>query len=169
MPLLAAGRAYIILGVDMAKRPLVQLSAHAPGILVQADAASLPFRDAAFDIVLCRHVLGHLLEEGRKAAASEVLRTLKKGGRALFEGFSTRDFRFGKGKKVEEGTFLRGDGTTHHYFAEDEVARSGQRVWKREVAGRLAMSEADLYRKQRVAVEAVARAILDMEQNEALQ
>lgn len=36
----------------------------------------------------------------------------------------------------------------------------------REVAGRLAMSEADLYRKQRVAVEAVARAILEMEQNE---
>jgi hypothetical protein len=39
----------------------------------------------------------------------------------------------------------------------------------REVAGRLAMSEADLYRKQRVAVEAVARAILDMEQNEAIK
>ena len=36
----------------------------------------------------------------------------------------------------------------------------------REVAGRLAMSEADLYRKQRVAVEAVAHAILDMEKNE---
>jgi hypothetical protein len=33
----------------------------------------------------------------------------------------------------------------------------------REVAGRLAMSEADLYRKQRVAVEAVAKAILSME------
>ena len=33
----------------------------------------------------------------------------------------------------------------------------------REVAGRLAMSEADLYRKQRVAMEAVARAILEME------
>ena len=38
----------------------------------------------------------------------------------------------------------------------------------REVAGRLAMSEADLYRKQRVAVEAVARAILEMEQNETV-
>jgi len=38
----------------------------------------------------------------------------------------------------------------------------------REVAGRLAMSEADLYRKQRVAVEAVAHAILDMEKNEGL-
>ncbi|MCI0520948.1 MAG: hypothetical protein L0Z70_11940 [Chloroflexi bacterium] len=33
----------------------------------------------------------------------------------------------------------------------------------REVALRLAMSEADLYRKQRVAIEAVANAILDME------
>ncbi len=38
----------------------------------------------------------------------------------------------------------------------------------REVAGRLAMSEADLYRKQRVAVEAVARTILDMETNEGV-
>ncbi|MBN8581681.1 MAG: hypothetical protein J0L96_13495 [Anaerolineae bacterium] len=35
----------------------------------------------------------------------------------------------------------------------------------RDVAARLAMSEADLYRKQRVAIEAVAKAILDMEVN----
>ncbi len=34
----------------------------------------------------------------------------------------------------------------------------------REVAKRLALSEADLYRKQRVAIEEVARAILEMEQ-----
>ncbi len=34
----------------------------------------------------------------------------------------------------------------------------------REVAMRLAMSEADLYRKQRVAIEAVAKAISEMEQ-----
>jgi len=33
----------------------------------------------------------------------------------------------------------------------------------RDVANRLAMSEADLYRKQRVAVEAVAHAMVDME------
>jgi hypothetical protein len=33
----------------------------------------------------------------------------------------------------------------------------------REIATRLSMSEADLYRKQRVAVDAVANAILDME------
>ena len=33
----------------------------------------------------------------------------------------------------------------------------------RDVALKLAMSEADLYRKQRVAIEAVAEAIADME------
>jgi len=33
----------------------------------------------------------------------------------------------------------------------------------REVALRLSMSEADLYRKQRIAIEAVAREILEME------
>ena len=35
----------------------------------------------------------------------------------------------------------------------------------REIASRLAMSEADLYRKQRIAIEAVAKAILEMENN----
>jgi hypothetical protein len=37
----------------------------------------------------------------------------------------------------------------------------------REVAARLAMSEADLYRKQRVAVEAVAKSIIEMENQTA--
>jgi len=35
----------------------------------------------------------------------------------------------------------------------------------RDVASRLAMSEADLYRKQRIAVDVVAKAILEMEEN----
>jgi hypothetical protein len=33
----------------------------------------------------------------------------------------------------------------------------------REIASRLAMSEADLYRKQRIAIEAVTKSILEME------
>jgi hypothetical protein len=38
----------------------------------------------------------------------------------------------------------------------------GRRV--RDIAGRLAMSESDLYRKQRVAIEEVAKTLVDMEQ-----
>jgi hypothetical protein len=39
----------------------------------------------------------------------------------------------------------------------------------REVAKRLALSEADLYRKQRVAIEEVARAILEMEKQVTIE
>ena len=39
----------------------------------------------------------------------------------------------------------------------------------REIAMRLAVSEADLYRKQRVAIEAVANAIVEMEQQALLE
>lgn len=39
----------------------------------------------------------------------------------------------------------------------------------RDVARRLAMSESDLYRKQRVAIAEVARALADLEQGEASQ
>ncbi len=35
----------------------------------------------------------------------------------------------------------------------------------REIALRLAMSEADLYRKQRVAIDAVAKVIMEMEES----
>jgi len=35
----------------------------------------------------------------------------------------------------------------------------------REIASRLAMSEADLYRKQRIAIEAVAKVIIELELN----
>ena len=38
-----------------------------------------------------------------------------------------------------------------------------------DIAMRLAMSEADLYRKQRVAIEAVAKAIMEMENDALLQ
>jgi hypothetical protein len=41
----------------------------------------------------------------------------------------------------------------------------GRRV--RDIAGRLAMSESDLYRKQRVAIEEVAKTLVDMEQQES--
>jgi hypothetical protein len=38
----------------------------------------------------------------------------------------------------------------------------------RDVAGKLAMSESDLYRKQRVAIAQVAKALADLEQNGAV-
>jgi ubiquinone/menaquinone biosynthesis C-methylase UbiE len=121
---LARGRPGLsVIGIDIARGSLVPLAARFPGALFQADVSALPFRDAVFDAVLCRHVLGHLPGPGRKAAASEMLRVLKGGGSLFFEGFSTGDARFGKGREVEPATFARGDGIWHHYFTKEEVGR----------------------------------------------
>jgi len=124
--LLALGRHrtdLAVVGIDVARASLAPLAAHFKGALLQADVSALPFRDAIFDAVLCRHVLGHLPEPGRKAAASEMLRVLKGGGSLFFEGFSTGDARFGRGREVEQATFARGDGIWHHYFELEEVGR----------------------------------------------
>ncbi|MBM4248028.1 MAG: class I SAM-dependent methyltransferase [Euryarchaeota archaeon] len=110
-----------VVGVDIARSALRALAGRCPGRLVRAEVAALPFRDGSFDAVLCRHVLGHLPEEGRRAAASEMLRVVRAGGRLFFEGFSTADARFGRGREVEPATFERGDGIWHHYFTPGEV------------------------------------------------
>jgi hypothetical protein len=35
--------------------------------------------------------------------------------------FSIKDFRYGKGKEIEENSFVRGNGIITHYFKDDEL------------------------------------------------
>jgi hypothetical protein len=65
-------------------------------------------------------------------------------------------------QKVRPGGERRFTGEWILYNILDLKFLEGRKV--REIAMRLAMSEADLYRKQRVAIEAVVGAIIDMEQ-----
>jgi len=137
-------------GVDFSNTALQGLASQCPGLLVRADVAALPFRGQSFDAVLCRHVLEHLETERRKAAASEMLRVIRPGGRIFFEGFSVNDARFGKGRQVEPSTFVRGDGIYYHYFTSQEVGQlfagagsvdPGERTWD-ERAGPTRMKRA---------------------------
>lgn len=54
---------------------------HARLRVIQADVRCLPFPDEHFDCVLCANVLQHLDPVGQKAAAREILRVLRRGGR----------------------------------------------------------------------------------------
>lgn len=53
-----------------------------------AAAQSLPFADAAFDVVLCSLAVHHLPEDARAGALAEMRRVLKPEGRALIVEFS---------------------------------------------------------------------------------
>lgn len=118
------------------------------------------------DIVeIVRDALNHYWG-GPKLTTSPLtkLRVIQKLAQEEFEGNIPNALRSILKKAVEQ---IRPEGERR--FTTDWVLYNilelkffeGRKV--REVANRLAMSEADLYRKQRVAVEAVAKAILEME------
>jgi ubiquinone/menaquinone biosynthesis C-methylase UbiE len=90
--------------------------------LLTADARALPFRPGSFDAVFAFHVIGHVYFADRQEMVKEVSRVLVPGGRMFFRDFSVADFRFGSGKEVETGTFMRGDGVITHYFTREELS-----------------------------------------------
>ena len=49
--------------------------------MVAADITNLPFDDESFDLILCSHVLEHVVDDRR--AFAEMFRVLRPGGRAL--------------------------------------------------------------------------------------
>lgn len=97
------------------------LPATGPGHTVLADARALPLRTGSCDAVIARHIIGHMPRAGREQIAAEICRVLKAGGTLHFSAFSRGDFRYGKGEAVENGTFLRGNGISTHYFTGNEV------------------------------------------------
>ena len=86
-----------------------------------ADARHLPFAPDRFDAVFAIHILSHLHKTDRTRAVAEAIRVLKNGGLLYFSGFSTEDFRSGKGSIIEQGTVKRGSGICTHYFTEPET------------------------------------------------
>ncbi|MCC7565810.1 MAG: class I SAM-dependent methyltransferase [Methanomicrobiaceae archaeon] len=119
------GQRWMITALDFSGNAVAR-SCRIPGAasrihFLVADACSLPFLDCSFDAIFASHVIGHMLRPGRSRIALESARTLRKGGRLFFCGFGVDDMRFGRGKEVEEHTFLRRGSVLNHYFTGDEV------------------------------------------------
>mgnify|MGYP001286285846 FL=1 len=77
--------------------------------------------DERFDTILLHHFLSSLKMDERGRAVEKAREFLYSGGIISFQDFSIDDFRYGKGKKLEENTFLKGNSLTCHFFSEDEV------------------------------------------------
>lgn len=56
---------------------------HSPIADVKADILQLPFDDSSFDVVICNHVLEHIVDDQK--AMSELFRVMKKGGFGIFQ------------------------------------------------------------------------------------
>lgn len=137
-----------VTGIDLSPRALrlaLQASPEEHKItLAGADIRQLPFCAGSFDGVVAFHVLGHLSAGDRGTSLQELSRVTRAGGRVFFRDFSTRDFRYGRGKETEPGTFLRGNGIQTHYFTEKEVVdlftgfvaeSTGACTWQMRVKG----------------------------------
>jgi SAM-dependent methyltransferase len=75
-----------LLGRRLAALPritYVSADLQSPLARVRADATRLAFRDAAFDVILCLHVLEHVPDD--RAAMRELRRTLAPGGWAVLQ------------------------------------------------------------------------------------
>lgn len=86
-----------------------------------ADVRKTPFRNGSFDVVNASHITGHLTPEGRRQLSGEIFRLLVPHGKLFFRDFSVEDFRFGQGEQTDDGTFMRMNGISTHYFTGDEV------------------------------------------------
>ena len=87
--------------------------------LLQADATTLPFADASFDVVVCYYILNNVLQKEREKVVKEIFRVLTDGGTLLFEDFAVGDFREASEMKKVAGdahSYVKSDGRYMHYF-----------------------------------------------------
>jgi ubiquinone/menaquinone biosynthesis C-methylase UbiE len=77
---------YQVVGVDICYEMLQSARRRGVGSVVQADALSLPFRSASFDLVVFPESIGYF---GLDPMLSGVARVLKKRGRLLITAYST--------------------------------------------------------------------------------
>jgi len=77
-----------VTGIDLSAPYLAvaekRLRAWSRVTLAEANAESLPFADASFDIVSCVYLFHELPHDARRAVAAEIARVLKPGGRLIF-------------------------------------------------------------------------------------
>lgn len=81
-----------------------------------ADLTEAPFEDAAFDVIICSHVLEHIPDD--RAAMRELLRVLKPGGHALLLTPFALD-----GRPTDEGPSVVDPGARERRFGQWDHVR----------------------------------------------
>ena len=95
------------------------------GHIVKCDMKMLPYIDACFDAVITLHAIYHQKIRGIQKTFSEINRILKKDGFLLMNFLSKRTYSYGRGTRIEEGTFVEQEGiekgVLHHFTDREEI------------------------------------------------
>lgn len=95
--------------------------------LVKCDMKMLPYRDSCFDAVICLHAVYHQNLKGIQETLSETRRILGKKGLLPINFLSTRTHSYGKGREMEENTFIEEEGVEkgvlHYFVGKDGIER----------------------------------------------
>ena len=121
--LLSLGAKRIVLAFDVSRAALIACRGDRRSEnveLIQGDAMRLPFASESLDIVVAHHILGHLLSDERKAAATEIARVLRPDRLLSIRVLAQGDMRAWGRKEVEPMTFAKG-GVISHFFDEAEI------------------------------------------------
>ena len=91
-----------------------------------ADMGDLPFETETFDGAISFGVFYYTDSTGMKRAISEMYRVLKQGAKAIVVSRTDEDFRFNKGDKLEDSTFLLNNETNEnnvvmHFINEKKI------------------------------------------------
>ena len=99
---------------------------YSPIVDIKADILDLPFEDNSFDLVLCNHVLEHIIDDQK--AMKELFRVMKKGGMGIFQVPQ----EINREKTFEDPSITEPDDRAKHFGQYDHV-----RVYGRDYFDRL--------------------------------
>ena len=92
---------------------------------IKADLCNLPFKDETYDLILCNHVLEHIIDDIK--AMKEIYRVLKKGGKAILQVPLDME----KEKSYEDHTIINPKDRSKHFGQYDHVRIYGMDFFKK--------------------------------------
>jgi len=124
---------FIVVGIDISKTALQVADQKIKNeglhniILLQGDIADLPFPPQHFDAIISTNVIHHTKINDIKKIVNEIYDVLCHDGKGLVTVVADMDYKFGKGRRLEENTYElseeahREKGMIHHFFNEFET------------------------------------------------
>jgi len=92
---------------------------------VKANLCNLPFKNETYDLILCNHVLEHIIDDIK--AMREIYRVLKKGGKAILQVPLDAE----KEKSYEDHTIINPKDRNKHFGQYDHVRIYGMDFFNR--------------------------------------